>query len=97
MQSCAAYTCQDQSQHASQLQSQPNMDDTGGHIYDELNVDDATRSGGHSHQRHGYSNRSFINDSHVEYYDSDEYALANGSLSEYGTNAGSMSFEIEDI
>ena len=79
------------------------MDDTGGHIYDELNVDDATRSGGHSHQRYGYSNRSFINDSHVEYYDSDEYALANGSLNrhsldcEYGTYVGSISFEIEDI
>ena len=104
MQPCTAYACQSQSQQAIQLQSQPNTDDTGDHIYDEVNMDDATRSGGHSHQIHGYSNRSFINDLHVEYDDSGEYALADGGVngdrysldSEKDTNVDSTLIELED-
>ena len=48
MQSCGAYICQDQSQHARQIQSQTNTDDTGDHIYDELKMDDATRNSDNS-------------------------------------------------
>ena len=51
--------------------------------YNDVIMDDANRSGGHSHQRHRYTIRSFSNDLQVEYCGSGEYALANGSLNNY--------------
>ena len=101
LQPCAAYVFdQAQSQHISPLQDQPNTNDTGGHIYDEVN-DNVAWSGRHLHRRIVSSNTAILNDMHDESDDSGEYALADGGLDgdtqslvrEHDTDVGS---ELED-
>ena len=105
LQPCAAYVFgQTESQHTSPLQDQPDTDEHGGHIYDEVK-DSAARSGGYFHRRCESSSRAVWNNVYHELDDSGEYALADGDLngdryslvSEHDTDVGSMSLELEDF